>query len=90
MSEQNRKLLTFGLPNGLAYLKPYFVHCNLQEDWSKEAMEAFSAEVQDQGLLMNVEYRIMGQVCFTRLPISVVVYTLGKYIMRNGLCACTH
>lgn len=32
-------------------------------------MEAFSAEVQDQGLLMNVEYRQMGQVSFTRLRI---------------------
>lgn len=33
-----------------------------KEDWSKEAIEAFSTEVQDQALLMNVEYHLMGQV----------------------------
>ena len=36
----------------------------VQEDWAKEATAALTAETQNQVLLMNVEYRAMGQVFF--------------------------
>lgn len=40
-----------------------------QEEWAREAMTALSMEVQDQILLMKMEYRSMGQVCAIEFPL---------------------
>ena len=40
------------------------MHLPLQDYWLKEAMAAFCSEVESKSLLMNVEYKTQGQVCY--------------------------
>lgn len=60
-----------------------------QEDWSREAMTAFSMEVQDQILLMKMEYRSVGQVCIrlSSFPVTVQIMEMSSLGMRlHVLC----
>lgn len=46
----------------IAYCTKVCITLPPQEDWLKEGMVAFCSEVQDKPLLMNIEYKIQGQV----------------------------
>ena len=59
-----------------------------QEDWSREAKTAFSAEVQDKSLLMNMEYKVAGQVYATFFIFLWLEPLCSIYIMV--FCPSTH